>query len=451
MTTVKKPVWGDGLAFAAVVLLGGVLKADRDGGDQRFEGNDAAIRDHAAKLVRDGREIFRFDTFGSEAFWGGALRLHQTIAGAANRGVGPGLSPRAALSLGLKVDADALPPDLVNAIKRGAVNLDDPATTLSLLKLDAVVGVKGIFGTDGKLASVGIRCALCHSTVNQSFSTNAIPAGNIGKRLDGWPARDLNVGAVIAFAPTVKPFADLLGVDESTVRRVLMSWGPGKFDAELILDGKAFRPDGNSAATLLPPAFGLAGSSQHTYTGWGGIAHWNAFVANLEMAGSGRFWDPRLNDASRFPIAAKAGFGDRRPEKDLVTSKLAALHAYQIAIPAPSQERNPFDWRVRNGESLFNGKAQCATCHVPPLYTEPGWNMHTPEEIGIDDFQASRSPDRRYRTTPLAGMVAKRKGGFYHDGRFPTLRNVVNHYDRHFDLRLTEEEKRDLVAFLASL
>jgi hypothetical protein len=449
MTT--KPMLGAGLAFALLVLLSGRLRSDRDHRDELLEGNDAAIRDHAAKLVREGREIFQSDTFGSEAFWGGALRLHEAIAGAANGGVGPGLSPRAALALGLKVDADRLPPDLVTAVRRGALNLDDPATTLALLKLDAVVGVKGVFGQNGRLASVGIRCALCHSTVDQSFSTNMIPAGNIGKRLDGWPARDLNVGAIIAFAPTVKPFADLLGTNEATVRRVLMSWGPGKFDAELILDGKAFRPDGKSAATLLPPAFGLAGISQHTYTGWGGIAHWNALVANLEMGGSSTFWDPRLNDAARFPIAAKAGFGNRRSERDLITSKLPALHAYQIAIPAPTRKQNPSDGRTRNGQALFNGKARCATCHVPPLYTEPGWNMHTPEEIGIDDFQANRSPDGRYRTTPLGGMVAKQKGGFYHDGRFATLLDVVNHYDRFFQLRLTDDEKRDLVAFVGSL
>ena len=280
-------------------------------------------------------KIFRFDTFGDEAFWGGSLHLHQTIAGSSNGGVGSGLSPRAALSLGLKVDAAALPAEVVSAAKTGAVNLDDPSVTLTLLKLNAVVGVKGFFGQDGKLQSVGIQCALCHSTVDTSFSTSAIPPGNIGARLDGWPNRDLNVGAIIASAPTVKPFADLLSVDEATVRKVLLSWGPGKFDAELILDGKAFRPDGRSAATLLPAAFGLLGISQHTYTGWGGISHWNAFVANLEMGGSGTFWDPRLNDPDRFPIAAKAGFGNRRSENDLITGKLAALHAYQLAIPAP--------------------------------------------------------------------------------------------------------------------
>lgn len=447
----KTSAYFAGLAVAGMFLLSGLLSADRNDRDEQLKGSDAMIRDHAAAVVREGRNIFRFDTFGSEAFWGGALRLHETIAGAANGGSGPGLSPRAALSLGLKVDAGALPQDLVNAVQRGAVNLDDPATTLELMKLDAVVGVKGIFGPTGTLTSVGIQCALCHSTVDQSFSTNTIPPGNIGNRLDGWPNRDLNVGAIIASAPTVKPFADLLGTNEATVRRVLMSWGPGKFDAELILDGKAFRPDGKSAATLLPAAFGLAGISQHTYTGWGGVAHWNALVANLEMGGSGTFWDPRLNDANKFPLAAKAGLGNRRPEKDLVTSKLPALHAYQLAIPAPRPVSNPFDGHAKNGEELFNGKARCATCHVPPLYTEPGWNMHTPEEIGIDNFQAERSPDGRYRTTPLSGMMAKQKGGFYHDGRFATLLDVVNHYDGFFKLNLSEGEKRDLVAFVGSL
>jgi hypothetical protein len=436
----KMPAHIAGLTLAMLFLLGTLLSADRD--DRELKGIDRAIGEHAAALVREGRSIFRFDTFGSEAFWGGALRLHESIAG---------LTPRAALSLGLKVDADALPPDLVTAVRRGAVNLDDPATTLALLKLNAVIGVKGVFGQDGRIASVGIQCALCHSTVDQSFSTSAIPPGVIGSRLDGWPNRDLNVGAIIASAPTVKPFADLLGTDQATVRKVLMSWGPGKFDAELIMDGKAFRPDGKPAATLLPSAFGLAGISQHTYTGWGGVSHWNALVANLEMGGSGTFWDPRLNDAAKFPIAAKAGFGNRRPVKDLVTGKLAALHVYQLAIPAPRMDRNPFDGHVRRGEEIFSGKARCAACHVPPLYTEPGWNMHTPEEIGIDSFQADRSPDGRYRTTPLGGMIAKQKGGYYHDGRFATLLDVVNHYDRHFRLGLSDDEKRDLVAFVASL
>ncbi len=439
-------------AMAAAVVAGGtLLPAGGEDRNEKLKGNDANIRDHAALLVREGREIFRFDTFGSEAFWGGALRLHEAIAGAANGGIGPGVGPRAALSLGLKVDADALPPDLVASVKAGAINLDDPAVTLALLKLDAVVGVKGLFDTEGKLRSVGIQCALCHSTVDKSFETAAIPAGNIGKRLDGWPARQLNVGAIIASAPTVKPLADLLGVDEAAVRRVVLSWGPGKFDASLILDGKAFRPDGKPGAVLIPAAYGLAGVSQHTYTGWGGVSHWNALVANLEMGGSGTFWDPRLNDSSRFPIAAKAGFGNRRAEKDLITGKLAALQLYQLAIPAPGGERSPFDFGARRGEELFNGKARCSSCHVPPLYTEPGWNMHTPEEIGIDAFQAQRSPDGRYRTTPLGGLSTRQEGGFYHDGRFGTLRDVVDHYDRHLKLGLSEQEITDLIAFLRTL
>lgn len=439
-----------GLIAFLMLLAAGVLRADRDE-EEQLNAADAEIRDHAAALVRDGRNIFRFDTFGDEAFWGGALRLHEAIAGAANGGTGPGLPPRGALALGLKVDADALPQDLVKAVMQGNVNLDDPATTIALLKMDAVVGVKGVFGASGKLTAVGIQCSLCHSTVDQSFSTRAIPAGNIGHRLDGWPNRDLNVGAIIAFAPTVKPMADLLETDEATVRTVLRSWGPGKFDAELLFDGKAMRPDGKPAATLLPAAFGLAGTSQHTYTGWGGVSHWNALVANLEMQGSGTFWDPRLNDPVKFPIASRNGFWNKRSSSDMVTSKLAALQAYQLAIPAPRVERNPFDGRGRNGELLFNGKARCASCHVPPLYTEPGWNMHTPQEIGIDSFQADRSPDGRYRTTPLGGMMAKQKGGFYHDGRFATLLDVVNHYDTFFGLALTDEEKRDLVAFVSSL
>jgi hypothetical protein len=439
-------------AFAAAVVAAISLRPAGAGkADEELRGADADIRDHAVRLIREGREIFRFDTFGSEGFWGGSLRLHEAIAGAARGGTGPGLSPRTALSLGLKVDVDALPPDLVARLKDGEVDLDDPAVTLALLKLDAVVGVKGFFGPEGRLSSVGIRCALCHSTVDKSFKTAAILPGQIGRRLDGWPARELNVGAIIALAPTVKPLADLLGVDEPTVRRVVLSWGRGKFDASLILDGKAFRPDGRSGAVLIPAAYGLAGISQHTYTGWGGVSHWNALVANLEMRGSGTFWDPRLNDDSRFPIAARLGLGNRRAEKDLITGKLAALQMYQLAIPAPASERNPFDFAARRGEELFNGKARCSTCHVPPLYTEPGWNMHTPEEIGIDAFQAQRSPDGRYRTTPLRGVSTRQEGGFYHDGRFATLRDVVDHYDRHMKLGLTEEEIADLIAFLRTL
>src|SRR5215218_10602958 len=253
-------------------------------------------RDRAAlkaekRLFEQGRRIFRFDTFGDQAFWGGALELHKAIEGRKLGGVGPGLTPKGALTAGLKVDSAALPASVVRAIKRGKVDLDSPSTTLALLKLRAVVGLRGFFNRRGTLRSVGLTCAVCHSTVDNSF------APGIGRRRDGWANRDLNVGAIVSLAPNLKPVTDLLGADEATVRKVLASWGPGKFDAELFLDGKAFQPDGRSAATLIPPAFGLDGVNLHTWTGWGSITYWNAFVANLEMHGQGNFFDPRLDDA----------------------------------------------------------------------------------------------------------------------------------------------------------
>jgi cytochrome c5 len=401
---------------------------------------------NAQRMLAEGKQTFRFDTFGDEAFWSDALQLHRAIAGANNGGVGPGVSPATALAVGLKVDVDALPQSLISQVKRGRVNLNDPATTLALLKLGAVVGVKGTFKADGSLQAVGITCALCHSTVDNSF------APGIGQRLDGWANRDLNVGAIAALSPNLKPVADLLGVDEATVRTVLQSWGPGKFDAELFLDGKAFRPDGKSAATLLPPAFGLVGVNLHTWTGWGSVTHWNAFVANLEMHGQGTFYDPRLNDPVKFPIAARAGFGNVRSNPDLITAKLPALHFYQLAIPAPAAPAGSFDpAAAARGAVVFNGAAKCAVCHVPPIFTEPGWNMHTPEEIGIDDFQAKRSPDERYRTAPLKGLWTHQKGGFYHDGRFATLRDVIEHYNSFLGTNLTEQQKLDLVEYLKSL
>ena len=418
--------------------------AQPDAGPQRPPDPAAAA---ATAMFDEGRTIFRHDTFGDEAFWGGQLRLHEAIAGEANGGVGPGVSPTAALGLGLKVDAEALPADVVAALEAGQVNLDDPATTLLLLRADAVLGVKGFFAADdGPIESIGITCAFCHSTVDDSF------APGIGARLDGWPNRDLDVGAIILAAPDLTPYTTLLGVDEATVRTVLSAWGPGKFDAELILDGKGFRPDGKSAATLLPPAFGLGGVNLHTYTGWGSVPYWNAFVANLLMMGSGTFYDPRLDDATKFPIAAANQFGHRRSTPDLITSKLPPLHFYQLGLPPPPAPAGSFDAAAaERGGALFTGKARCAECHVPPLYTDPGWNLHTPAEIGIDSFQADRSPDERYRTTPLRGAWSHAKGGYYHDGRFPDLAAVVAHYNAHFRLGLTDAEQADLVEFVKSL
>jgi mono/diheme cytochrome c family protein len=408
-------------------------------------GSDAAVRRNAHALLAAGEETFRHDTFGDEAFWSGTLHLDDAIAGAANGGVGDGLSPRAALGVGLKVDADALPPKLLRQLRAGALDLDHPATTLALLGLNAVVGVEGTV-TNGRLESVGVTCALCHSTVDDAV------APGIGRRLDGWPNRDLDVGTVIALAPDLAPVAQLLGVDETTLRTVLASWGPGKFDAEVFLDGRALRPDGVSGATLIPPAYGLGGVNLHTYTGWGSIPYWNAFVATLEMHGEGTFVDARLADPAKYPIAARTGAADVRPTVDRVTPTLAGLQLYQLALPVPTPPRGSFDpAAAARGAHLFAGRARCATCHVPPLYTEPGWNMHTAAEISIDDFQASRAPDGRYRTTPLRGLASHQKGGFYHDGRFATLADVVRHYDATFGLGLDDAEVADLVEFLKSL
>jgi hypothetical protein len=427
------------ISAAAAALLASVSGATDHSGN-------LATEVHALRQVREGRDTFRYATFGDEAFWGDGIGLHLALAGAANGGVGPGVSPATALAVGLKVDVDALPRSLQKAIARSKVDLQNPATTLELLKLDAVVGVTGIFDNKGRLKSMGIQCALCHSTVDNSFATG------IGHRLDGWANRDLNVGAIVALAPRLESVATLLGTDVTTVRAVLNSWGPGRFDASLFVDGKAFRPDGKSASVLIPPAFGLAGVNLHTWTGWGGVSHWNAFVANLEMHGQGTFFDPRLDDAARFPVAARAGSGHVRAEEDLITPLLPALQIYQLSLPVPPAPRGSYDRSAaKRGEDLFNGKANCGTCHVPPLFTEPGWNMHTGAEIGIDEFQASRAPDSRYRTTPLRGLWTHAKGGYYHDGRFDTLGAVIEHYNAHFSLGLSGAEKGDLAHYLKSL
>jgi len=432
---------------------------------------DRVIRQNIDAMTRDGRHTFRFDTFGDEAFWGDKLKLHEAIEGSRFGGVGPGLSPAVALGLGLKVDVDVLPGDIVAALRANRVNLQDPATTLLLLKENAVVGLTGFFNRDGSLKSVGIQCSLCHSTVDNSLTFG------IGHRLDGWANRDLDVGKIVATAPDLTPFATLLGVPVDTVKAVLQSWGPGKFDAELFLDGKAVNPtqvtDGAvtgrmvPGATLIPNAYGLAGFNQHTWTGaWGTVSYWNALVAVLEMRGVGRFFDPRMNNAAQFPIAAANGFGNFNstlsPDDDRVTSKLPALHFYQLAIPAPTpQAGRDFDpAAAKRGDDLFSGKARCNTCHADPLWTEPGWNLHTAAEVCIDSFQADRAPDHTYKTMNLNGVFVRErglfmnpanKGRFYHDGRFATLHDVVDHYDQCKSLALSDQEKHDLIEYLKSL
>jgi hypothetical protein len=414
---------------------------DMSGDAEEF---DDAIKQNSKDLFDKGQAVFRFETFGDEVFWTDQLQLHKAIADEKHGGIGKGLSPKEALAAGLKVDLAILPAFLRKKIREGKF-LDDPWVTLQLLKINAVVGVVGKFDGNGNLKSIGITCASCHSTVHD-------PSG-IGKRLDGWPNRDLNVGAIIAMSPDLTPVSKLLDVDVATVKKVLASWGPGKYDAELNLDGKAFRPDGKSAATLIPEAFGHAGHNLHTWTGgWGNVTYWNAYVANLQVQGQGVFIDDRLMDPKKYPIAAKAKFGNKRSDSDHVSSKLAALQFYQLAIPPPKPPKGSFNEEAsKRGEVLFSGKAKCAGCHVPPLFAEPGWPTHKAEEICIDDFQSSRSPENSYVTQGLRGLWSHAKGGFYHDGRFATYLDVVNHYNSCKKLNLTEAEKNDLVEYLKSL
>ena len=416
---------------------------------------DVAIDDNMQRMMDQGRQTFRFDTFGDEAFWSDGLGLDRAIAGAKNGGVGDGVSPKAALQLGLKVDMDALPAALVDQIKAGRVDMNDPSTTLALIKLNAVLGVVGTFDASGRMTKVGLTCAVCHSTVDDAF------APGIGHRQDGFGNRDLDPGAIIAATPNVALVAKSLNVDVATAKKVLTSWGPGRFDAELDKDGKAFRPDGKQAGTIIPNAFGLAGVNNHTWTGgWGDVTYWNAYVANTELRGKGVFFDRRLGDPKKYPVSARARSWNMRNSPDLITPKLGALHVYQLAIPAPPPPAGSFDASAAaRGERLFAGKATCARCHVPPLFTEPGWNNHKASEIGIDDFQAKRSPDESYRTAPLKGLwtYIKANGhgaagpGFYHDGRFKDLDAVVQHYNAHFRLGLTPQEARDIVEYLKSL
>jgi hypothetical protein len=450
---------------AAILLMAAIsastAKMDANGGRLRD-----STEDNAKRLIEQGRDIFRFDTFGDEAFWSDQLQMQRSVMG---------LSPQTALALGLKVDADALPPPVLEAIRLGKVNLNDTAVTLQLIRQNAVLGVVGTFNGN-TLAKVGFTCALCHSTVDNSI------ASGIGRRIDGLANRDLNVGAIVATAPNLQPVVNLLslapqdaGITAQDVRNVLNSWGPGKFDAELFLDGKAFNPEQTtngvvtgtnvSGATLLPNANGLPGHNLHTWTGgWGTVTYWNAFVAVNELHGIGTFFDERFDDPVQFPIAAAAKLGHVTvdPDSDQVTDKLPALHFYQLALPAlQPRARTDFDpAAAARGDELFSGKANCNSCHHEPLWTEPGWNQHTADELKIDSFEADRAPGHAYQTMNLAGlfvrerglfMFPQNKGRFYHDGRFKTLMDVLNSYDTRFNLGLTDQEKHDLVEYLKSL
>ena len=371
-------------------------------------GAGEASDDMSPATLAEGQRIFRFDTFGDEQFWTDTARMHEVIQ--------KSVSPATALSVGLKVDAEAIPPDVAAAIKAGKVDLNDPATTVTLLKLNAVVGLKGTVATvNGKdtLTRVGITCALCHSTVDNSFSKG------IGQRKDGWPNRDLNVGAIVALSPAITP----------AQKAVYKSWGPGKYDPRYNIDGK-------STPLVLPPAYGLASVKNEVYTAEGPISYWNAYVAVTQMHGHGNFSDPRLGI-------------DIRQEPDMVGPKLPALRAYQHSLAAPRPPAGSFDMTAATrGQAVFN--ASCASCHVGGSGTDNNSGvLHAASETGMSDAYALRTANKKYRTTPLRGLW--QHPPYFHDGSAATLADVVTHYNKVRNLNLTVAQQRDLVEYLKSL
>jgi mono/diheme cytochrome c family protein len=365
-------------------------------------------------LVAQGKTIFRFDTFGDEVFWTDTARLHQVIQSS--------VSPTLALQVGLKVDADTLPAAVKAALQAGQIDLNSPATTVTLLKLGAVVGLVGTVQTVGgrdTLMRVGITCALCHSTVDNSF------APGIGKRLDGWPNRDLNAGAIVALSPAI-----------TTAQKVVYnSWGKGKYDAR-------FNQDGLNGPTVLPAAFGLRQVRNELYTGDDTISYWNNYVAVTQMHGQGSFSDPRLGiNLVRSP--------------DLVRSKLPALREYQHSLATPPAPASTDAAAVARGSTVFTGAGRCSTCHIPEAaFTDINrGTLHAPAETGMNGAYAARSITKRYRTTPLRGLWRPPllQGPYFHDGSAATLEAVVDHYNQVRSLNLTTQQKNDLVAYLKTL
>jgi mono/diheme cytochrome c family protein len=379
----------------------------------------ALVAPHAQSPT-SGQAIFRFDTFGDEQLWTDVLQMQHAIAK---------VSPATALSVGLKVDVDALPPVVIDALKTGRVDLNDPAVTIQLLKLNAVVGVIGkVVGPNNTLATVGITCALCHSTVDDSF------APGIGKRLDGWPNRTLNVGAIVALSPAIS--------DKSP----FLSWGPGKYDPRFhIFDGAALiQINSPTIPVVIPPAFGLQGVGFETFNGDGQISYWNSYVGVTQMGGHGSFSDPRIGvTVTQTP--------------DLMTPNLPALLQYQLSLATPAPPAGSFNRAAaRRGADLFAGAAGCATCHKPPTLTDvlsgPDPSvpfLHDSSEIGTDPAYAARSATGKWRTTPLRALW--QHPPYFHDGSAADLPAVVNHYDTLFSLGLNDRQKADLVEFLKSL
>lgn len=364
--------------------------------------------DLSAANLAEGQRVFRFDTFGDEQFWTDTARMNEVVQ--------KSVSPATALSVGLKVDADAIPPDVAAAIKAGKVDLKDPATTVTLLKLNAVVGLKGTVSTvNGKdtLLRLGITCALCHSTVDNAFSKG------IGHRLDGWPNRDLNVGAIIALSPAIT----------AAQKKIYNSWGAGKYDPRYNFDGK-------STPLVLPPAYGLAKVKNETYTAEGPISYWNAYVAVTQMHGHGNFSDPRLAI-------------DIKQSPDMVTPKLASLRAYQHSIESPHPPAGSFDaTAAERGRAIFG--QSCISCHVGGSGTDNNdGRLHAPAETGMNASYALRTASKQYRTTPLRALW--QHAPYFHDGSAATLGDVVNHYNQVKRLGLTAQQRADLTEYLKSL
>ncbi len=356
----------------------------------------------------DGQCIFRHDTFGDEQLWTDVLRLHELVAG---------LTPAAALGVGLKVDAEAVPAEVL-----ASADLNDPATTAALIGLNAVVGVRGTV-ENGMVTRIGITCALCHSTVDSSA------AAGIGRRLDGWPNRDLNPGAIIALTPGLPALAGQLGVETSVARAALESWGPGRYDAR-------FNQDKESAPVMLPPAYGLRDVALETYTGEGPVSYWNAYVAVTQMGGHGNFRDERIGV-------------NIVQEPDRVTPMLPALREYQFSIEAPAPPAGSFDAAAAaRGRAVFEGVAGCASCHAGTSYSDAP-TLHAAAETGMEPNEARRSATGMYRTTPLRGVW--HRAPYFHDGSAATLADVIAHYETALRLTLTAEERGDLEQYLLSL
>jgi len=392
--------------------------------EQRSGGHEDEDDRHQSEGVRrhrDGQRIFRYDTFGDEQLWTNVLRMHEPIAS---------VDPATALAVGLKVDVEALPREIIASLRAGQIDLTNPAVTTELLRLNAVVGVKGTVDQTGQLTSVGITCALCHSTVDNSF------AAGIGKRLDGWANLDLNVGAIVALSPALP----------DSLKAEFRTWGPGKYDPRHhAFDGANLISLNNpSLPIVIPSIYGLKGVGFETFTADGPISYWNAYVGVGQMGGHGNFSDPRIG---LFIVQTP----------DLITSKLPALLDYQLSLRTPEPPSGTFDKAAaKRGKRLFRDQAGCATCHQGPTYTDvlsgPSPTvpfLHEAAEVGMDPAYAARTATGKYRTTPLRGLW--QHAPYFHDGSAPDLLAVVNHYNRLFGLHLTDAQKTDLVEFLKTL